>query len=210
MPLGELLTAANLSYDGFQILVNTGHLEFHLKAQNGSKEQDTILTCTPYEFPGSVLYEIWVYSKAPVIDGTPKKIFARTFGHFDLFVNDVPVMFSSEKEKELMALLIDRNGGTLSPNEAINHLWEDAEPTEKIAGRYRKLAMSLKNTLEKYGIGHILLNNHGVRSVNVAAFECDYYELLAGNEKYKNTFHNTYMTNYSWAEETLATLWDYS
>jgi PAS domain S-box-containing protein len=212
LPLSELLTASYLSYDDFEALLNSGHLSLHLREQNGTVEQQALLTSTPYEYDHMTLYEITVYSSIPSADSdaSQAKIFARTFGHFDLFVNNLPVTFSSEKEKELMALLIDRNGGTLSPSEAISYLWEDVEPTEKVASRYRKLAMSLKNTLEKYGIGHILLNNHGVRSVDVSAIKCDYYELLAGNEKYKNTFHNSYMTNYSWAEETLATLWDYS
>jgi hypothetical protein len=137
-------------------------------------------------------------------------IFARTFGHFDLFVNGVPVIFSNAKEKELMALLIDRNGGTISPHEAISYLWEDETITDKLSTRYRKLAMTLKNTLAKYGIEHILINNRGVRSVNVSAITCDYYEMISGNEKYKSAFHNSYMMDYSWAEDTLATLWDYS
>jgi PAS domain S-box-containing protein len=139
-----------------------------------------------------------------------KGIFARTFGHFDLFVDGIPVVFSNAKEKELMALLIDRNGGTLSPHEAISYLWEGETITDKLSTRYRKLAMTLKNTLTKYGIEHILIYNRGVRSIDVSAITCDYYELISGNDKYKSLFHNAYMSDYSWAEDTLATLWDYS
>jgi two-component SAPR family response regulator len=150
-------------------------------------------------------------SLAPVEEKKKKpEIFARTFGHFDLFVNDMPVTFSSAREKELMALLIDRNGGTLSASEAINYLWDGEPVTDKLSNRYRKLAMGLKNTLVNYGIEHILINHHGIRSINVSAITCDYYELLAGNPQYKQMFHNTYMTDYSWAEETLASLWQYS
>jgi hypothetical protein len=138
------------------------------------------------------------------------RIFARTFGHFDLFVDHVPVVFSNQKEKEFLALLIDRNGGTVDTNEAISCLWEDEEISDRISRRYRKLCTTLKNTLAKYDIQHIVVNNHGVRSIDTTAITCDYYELLAGNEFYKNNFHNAYMTDYSWAEETLATLWNYS
>jgi hypothetical protein len=143
-------------------------------------------------------------------ESLPKGIFARTFGHFDLFVNGIPITFSSSKEKELMALLIDRNGGTLSTSEACTYLWEDAPADEKLFSRYRKLAMGLKKTLTKYGIEYILINHGGVRSIDVSAIQCDYYELLAGNEHFLKSFHNAYMTDYSWGEETLATLWDYS
>jgi two-component SAPR family response regulator len=109
-----------------------------------------------------------------------------------------------------MALLIDRNGGTLSPNEAISYLWEDEVADERTSARYRKLAMGLKRTLRKYGIENILINHNGIRSIDTSAIRCDYYELLAGNAKYRQAFHNAYMTDYSWGEETLASLWNYS
>jgi hypothetical protein len=137
-------------------------------------------------------------------------IFARTFGHFDLFVRGTPVIFSGPKEKELMALLIDRKGGTLSTNEAISYLWPDEEPSKTLASRYRKLASKLKATLQKYGIEHILINNNGIRSIDMAAVTCDCYEMLTGNEKYIKVFSNSYMTDYSWGEETLAKLWNYT
>jgi hypothetical protein len=70
--------------------------------------------------------------------------------------------------------------------------------------------MKLKNTLVKYGIEHILINNHGIRSINVSAITCDCYEMLAGNEEYRKTFSNSYMVDYSWGEETLAKLWNYT
>jgi two-component SAPR family response regulator len=145
-----------------------------------------------------------------ILESKRGTIFVRTFGHFDLFLNGRPIAFSNAKEKELMALLIDRRGGTLTSGEAISYLWENEEPDDRVTRRYRKLAMGLKNTLTKYGIEHILINNHGIRSIDVSAIECDYYELLKGNSEYKNSFHNLYMSDYSWAEETLATLWDYS
>jgi hypothetical protein len=137
-------------------------------------------------------------------------IFARTFGHFDLFVRDTPVIFSSAKEKELLALLIDLRGGTLSANEAISYLWPDENLNDRLSNRYRKVAMKLKNTLAKYGIEHILINNHGIRSIDVSAITCDCYEMLAGNEKYNRSFSNSYLPDYSWGEGTLARLWNYT
>jgi PAS domain S-box-containing protein len=138
------------------------------------------------------------------------RIYARTFGHFDLFLDREPVIFSSGKEKELMALLIDRNGGTLSSGLAISYLWPDEPNDDRTSARYRKLAMGLKKTLTSYGIEHIIINHRGIRSIDKNALTCDYYEMLAGNEAYRKTFHNMYMTDYSWSEDTLATLWDYT
>jgi hypothetical protein len=34
--------------------------------------------------------------------------------------------------------------------------------------------------------------------------------MLAGNRKFINAFHNAYMTDYSWGEETLSMLWNFA
>ena len=145
------------------------------------------------------------------VAGIPSQgIFARTFGYFDMFLNGKPIIFSSAKEKELMALLIDRNGGTLTSAEAADCLWPDKISDEKIKAKYRKLAMGLRITLQQYGIENILINHNGIRSIDTKAVKSDYYELLNGNTQYIQSFHNSYMSDYSWSDRTLATLWDYS
>jgi hypothetical protein len=137
---------------------------------------------------------------------SPDEIFARTFGHFDLFLKGSPVVFSSAKEKELMALLVDRRGGTLASNEAVRYLWPDEEPGTSLSNRYCKLTMRLHATLRKYDIEYILINKRGVRSIDTSTFICDYYEMLNENPKYRKTFSGSYMADYGWGRETLATL----
>jgi hypothetical protein len=212
MPLSQCLEIANVSDHEFKELLQTGSIPYEFFSQKDQITKKMRLSCKTFGDNTSMLYAITVYSSTPEEENAPSgpRIFARTFGHFDLFVNDVPVVFSSDKEKELMALLIDRNGGTLSTTEAIGYLWENEIADDRMSARYRKLAMGLKKTLTNYKIDHILINRNGVRSIDVSAITCDYYELLAGNAKYQKTFHNSYMTDYSWSEETLATLWNYS
>jgi hypothetical protein len=158
------------------------------------------------------VHEVFMFPEEtiPAVNIPQDCIFARTFGHFDIFIDGKLMVFSNSKEKELLALLIDRNGGSMSSSEAISYLWEDEYPDEKVKTRFRKLAMGLKRTLTQNHIEHILINHNGIRSVDTQAFTCDYYELLAGNEQYIKSFHNSYMEDYSWSEKTLGTLWDYS
>jgi hypothetical protein len=213
-PLRKILESSGVTREQFNELIEKKEVLSHLYGRDYVAEKDIRLTCDIAEYEGRTLYCILVYEtttaapSAPVIPSNG--IFVRTFGHFDVFVDGVPVKFSSSKEKELLALLIDRNGGTLSSHDAISYLWEDEAIDDKISNRYRKLAMNLKNTLSDYGIEHIVINNHGVRNIDVNAITCDYYEMLRGNEQYRKTFHNVYMSDYSWAEDTLATLWEYS
>lgn len=138
--------------------------------------------------------------------GSGKKVFARTFGYFDLFVDGKPLHFTSSNGKELLAILIDRNGGTLTTEEAISLLWEDEPAGEKQMARYRRIAARLKETLQEAGIEDILISRHGVRSIDTSKVTCDYWEVLNGNEEYRATFQGTYMLNYTWAEETTAYL----
>lgn len=135
-----------------------------------------------------------------------RQIFARTFGYFDLFVDGKPVHFTNQKEKELLAILIDRNGGTLSAEEAISILWEDEPFGEKQLSRYRKLASRLKRTLEDAGCDDIIITSHGIRHIDVTKIDCDYYEVLNSNSKFIKLYQGIYMLNYSWAEETTASL----
>jgi hypothetical protein len=207
--LAECLEAADLTQEEFDQLVAGKNLT--LWSRSAPDAFQFQLTCKTYTREDRTLYIIWCSHMDPPeeLENAPH-VFARTFGHFDLFLDNTPITFSSGKEKELMALLIDRNGGTLSPNEAISYLWEDEVADERTSARYRKLAMGLKRTLRKYGIENILINHNGIRSIDTSAIRCDYYELLAGNAKYRQAFHNAYMTDYSWGEETLASLWNYS
>ena len=133
-------------------------------------------------------------------------VYVRCFGYFDIFIDGAPLHFTSQKEKELLALLIDRRGGTLSTDEAVTYLWEDRDFDSNTKANYRKVAMRLKNTLEEAGIEEILINNHGVRSINTELITCDYYEYMKGNPDYTSLFLGNYMANYSWAEATLALL----
>ena len=135
-----------------------------------------------------------------------RQLFARTFGYFDLFVDGKPLHFTNQKEKELLAILIDRNGGTLSAEEAISILWEDEPYGEKQLSRYRKLASRLKSTLAEVGCDDIIITSHGVRHIDVSKIECDYYEVLSSNSKFIKLYQGIYMLNYSWAEETTASL----
>lgn len=136
------------------------------------------------------------------------RVFVRTFGYFDIFIDSEPISFTNPKEKELLAILIDRNGGTLNAEEAISILWEDEPCGEKQLARYRKLAMKLKNTLKKYEIEDILIVNRGIRSINKKLVICDYYRFLDGELEFVKMFADCYMLNYSWAENTTALLMD--
>ncbi|MBQ2690735.1 MAG: PAS domain-containing protein [Clostridia bacterium] len=135
-----------------------------------------------------------------------KKVYVRTFGYFDVFVDDEPVVFRSKKSKELMALLVDRRGGFVTAEQIISSLWEDEDVNPVTLARCRKVALRLRNTLDEYGIGDIAVSIDGRRRAVVENFGCDLYEYLSGKPEYANLFKGSYLSDYSWGETTLGEL----
>lgn len=140
------------------------------------------------------------------IPGNNSRIWIRTFGNFDVFVNGVPIRFTSAKAKELLAVLVDRRGGSLTAEEAIAYLWEDKPTDKQVMSNYRKVAMKMHETLDEYGIGELVINHKGIRSLNMAVVDCDLYRFLIKDKTNTDLFHGQYMQNYSWGEATLATI----
>ncbi len=137
---------------------------------------------------------------------TKHKIGIRTFGYFDVFVDGRAVLFKHSKAKELLALLVDRRGGTITTQGAIGCLWEDEPSNQLTQAKYRKAAMQLKETLNEYGIDYILENARGVRRIIPEYLDCDLYHYLSGENESRISFHGNYLLNYSWAETTCSAL----
>ncbi|WP_125141770.1 AfsR/SARP family transcriptional regulator [Clostridium transplantifaecale] len=134
------------------------------------------------------------------------QVYIRTFGYFDVFVNGKILGFPSKKGKELLAILVDRRGGSCSTEEAVSILWENEPMSRRSTGRYRQTVLRLKKILDEADIGEILITKRGERCVDTSRFSCDLNQYLSGEEKYSNLYHGLYMMNYSWGENTLAML----
>ncbi len=135
-----------------------------------------------------------------------KRISARTFGYFDLFVDEKPVMFKSAKAKELLAYLIDRRGGIVTSEQIINVLWEDRPNDEATQNLCSKVVKTLIKELKENGAERIMVSSRGSKYVDPQYFECDLYDLLEGKSEVKNTYIGEYLLDYSWAENRTAQL----
>lgn len=131
-----------------------------------------------------------------------KKVFIKTFGRFDVFVNHEPIYFTNAKAKELLALLVDFEGGTLSMDAIIDKLWEDRPYDEKVKQLYRKAVSYLHQLQKNYGL-NLFVSHRGYCHVNRGSFECDYYNLLAGVREAIESYDGYYLFNYCWSEGTV-------
>jgi two-component SAPR family response regulator len=131
-----------------------------------------------------------------------KRVFIKTFGYFDVFVDGKSVSFPSAKSKELLALLVDRNGGIVTTEQAISVLWEGRAYDETVQSLFRKVLRALRNSLEEVGASDILVDNRNQRSIDKSKFDCDYYDFLEKGVGAASDFFGKYMEQYSWARET--------
>ena len=139
-----------------------------------------------------------------------KSIAIRTFGFFDIYVNEKLVHFSNKKSKELLAYLVDRKGHSVSNEQAICILWEDAVNDARYQSKLRRAVKDLRDTLRAVNAEHILINYPNSRAVDTSAFDCDYYRFLSDKNTDHRFFPGAYMSEYSWAEETLGFLYSLS
>lgn len=130
------------------------------------------------------------------------RIEVKCFGNFCVFINGSPADFDYNKTNELLAYLIDRRGTMVSYNELSAVLWEDDSHTNYL----KRLRSDLKHTFERYGCENILLSRKGAIGIDTNEISCDYFDYLSQKPDSQKLFRGEYMSQYSWAEETLANL----
>lgn len=198
---------------------NTKELFEKVKDVNQLAEIVFITDCKEYKVKAFEM-DVLGYIATPISDECIKNIISkvqklhntsenkptiRTFGNFDIFIEDKAIMFSNKKAKELLALLVDKGGGSLNMEQIIDVLWEDRPFDENTKALYRIALKNLRDTLKKAGCIEILREKRGQRSIDVNKVFCDFYELVNGKQ---TNFSGEYMTNYSWGEYTLAKLFE--
>ncbi len=211
-PIKEFVSHSETAYEEFAKLLQNGEAEFTYFDFTTETERRIKAICSQKTPGGPSPRYVMLYNvedtKEKSEGGTEKEriVSIRTFGYFDVFVGEKPIAFRNKKSKELFALLVDRRGGYISSEEAISFLWEDEPVSPVTLARYRKVALRLKNILEEYGISDVVESVDGKRRIVTEKVQCDLYDYLSGKEEYAQLFKGSYLTNYSWGENTLAEL----
>ena len=129
-----------------------------------------------------------------------KRVFAQTFGNFELFVDGKPVAFKYTKTKEIVAILINNRGAQTTNGEIIADLWEDDGDPEKKSSYLSNLRQDLQNTFSRLKLNGIILKQRGSMAIATDRIECDLYDWLEKKEKSKYKYIGDYMNQYSWPE----------
>lgn len=135
-----------------------------------------------------------------------ERIFAQTFGNFELFVEGKAVAFKMARSKEVLAFLVDRRGAAITNAELAARIWENNDNILSVRAQVRKVRADLAATLKAAGAEEILRMTRKDISVDPTKMSCDYWNMLEGDTEALNSFMGEYMYSYSWAEQTLASL----
>ena len=142
----------------------------------------------------------------PALEKDHKRVFAQTFGDFELFVDGKPVEFKYSRTKEVVAVLVSRRGAQVTNGEIIASLWEDDGDPVKKASYLRNLRQDLQNTFTRLRLTGIILKQRGSMAVAVDKVECDLYDWLEKKKDSKYQYLGEFMAQYSWSEYMAAEL----
>ena len=137
------------------------------------------------------------------VKATEKLLTIQCFGNFEVFYNGEILPFKRKKAKELLAVLIDRNGSGMTAKQICAILFPNDVDDTKNAAYLRQLMLDLKNTLKMIRAEHVLRHDTPYYRIDTNLVKCDYLSFL---ETGRPEFRGEYMTQYSWAEETCAML----
>lgn len=136
----------------------------------------------------------------PQTGKSKKRLFAQTFGNFELFVDGKPVVFKYTKTKEIVALLINNRGTQTTNGEIIASLWEDDGDPEKKGSYLSNLRQDLQNTFTRLKLNGLILKQRGSLAIATDRIECDLYDWLEKKQESKYQYLGDYMNQYSWPE----------
>ena len=196
--MGGLALAEKISklYPACKIIFCTGYEQYALDAIQ--------LRCSGYLIKPitaqAVQKELDHIKKQPVTD---KALTIKCFGTFEVFRKGQALTFKRTKAKELLAVLVDRNGAGMTGKQICAVLWPEDSDDSKNMDYFRHLVQDLRNTLDAAGAGGVLCHEQYQYRIDPAQINCDYHNYLQYGTP---AFFGEYMTQYSWAEDTCGSL----
>ena len=127
----------------------------------------------------------------------------KCFGNFEVLKNGVALNFKRTKAKELFAVLVDRNGAGMTGKQICAVMWHESTDDVKNMDYVRHLVVDLKKALSNVGAEKVFCQEGYNYRIDPTRINCDYHKFLKTG---KPQFHGEYMSQYSWAEDTLSLL----
>lgn len=132
-----------------------------------------------------------------------KQLKVITFGNFTIIHNNTVLKFQRRKSLELLAYLIYKKGSSVNSKELMCVLWGDRATSSVYGANLRNSIVDIKNALKKEQIEDFFITEYNSFRINPDVVDCDFYNLLKGDEEIKKEFAGEFMNQYSWAEDEI-------
>lgn len=116
-----------------------------------------------------------------------KKVYIRTFGGFDIFIDDKLIPFRYAKAKEVLAYLINKMGKSVGWMTIADDVWPDIYDDKKLMNNFHVASFSLRNFLNEHGIGEIYDYSRNLYRIDPTKFQCDLFDLHDVYTDFKKT-----------------------
>ena len=196
----ELAARIKAISPGTAIIFVTGYSEYAKDAFAVRATGYLMKPVTEDALTQEVLYALSLRTPASIKDNG--EIAVKTFGSFDVFLQGKPIKFKIAKCKEILAFLVDRQGGSVTRPEISATLWPDRPYDRKQQKQLDVYIRALKETLAEYGLSRMFEMERGTMRVVPEMFSCDAYRFFAGDPAAVNAYRGEYMSAYPWASLT--------
>lgn len=198
----ELARKLKAVYPQVNIIFVTGYGEYGVEAMNLRASGYLMKPVTT----AKVMEEMLALRNPIASQADGKKLYIQAFGNFEVFADGKQVNFRRAKTKELFAYLVDRMGANITMGELMAVLWEDGDDSKSAQSHLRTLISELRSMLKELGAQDVIVKGRNVIAINMDAVSCDFYSYVKYPMENINLYRGEYMTQYSWAERTNASL----
>lgn len=180
-----------------RIIFCTGYSEYAFEAYSMSAKGYLLkpVTARDIEKMLNAMDENWQGIKSK----STECLTVRTFGEFQVFFGEKPLVFQNEKAKELLAYLVDRAGEDVAGVEAAQALWPGQTYDRAMKARMLGVYQELRDVLKSIGKERLLIKSWNRITLDVSGIKCDVLDFIKGDITAINAYRGEYMSNYGWA-----------
>ena len=132
-----------------------------------------------------------------------KAVYIQTFGRFLVKKEGIPLRLTG-KAKEILAVIVTRQGREISNEEIYTIIWEGRPYSNTNMAVYYNALRRLKKVLKDAELEELLISTSRGQMLNVDMVDCDYYSWKEKNPDLGSRFEGEFLSEYSWGERMLS------
>lgn len=135
------------------------------------------------------------------------RVVIETMPTLNISVDGVPLHVGGAKPREMLAFLVNSGERGFTVGECVACLWPDKPLDKNTQTLCRMTWMRLVQAFEDVGVYNVFYTAEGRRHIKTDAVSCDLYRFLDGEKQAVKKYNGEYLSEYEWAEDRNAQLY---